>query len=50
MADKFQDANGRTFNTPDGKPPASYGVPLTSTQNGQTQQGTWNNGTFVPNK
>ena len=44
------DVNGRTYNTPDGKPPAFYGGPLTSTQNGQTQQEYWNNGRFVPNK
>jgi hypothetical protein len=50
MADTFKDNQGRTFNTPDGKAPGSYGVPLTSNQNGQQQQGWWNGTQFVPNK
>jgi hypothetical protein len=46
----FTDKSGKQFETPDGKQPGSFGVPVTiHTPNGP-QSGTWQGGYAVPDK
>lgn len=47
---EYRDQSGRTFQTPDNKPP-QYGTSLTSPDgNGGSTSGTWNGTHFVPEK
>lgn len=44
----FKDTQGTQYQTPDNNPP-SAGSTVRSYQNGQAQEGTIQNGVFVPN-
>ncbi len=49
--DYFTDRNGKSAQTPDGKPPAGYGVQVkVSDNNGGLASGRWDGSQFVTDK
>jgi hypothetical protein len=49
--DWFSDRNGKSFQTPDGKPPGNDGVKIRiGNDNGGSSPGTWSGGQTNPDK